>query len=396
MSGPAPLESLRFIDRARVVKGGALAGELVRSPAGDVSFRYLPGYGGDPVSTTLPLTKAPLFRSGGGLVPFFAGLLPEGRRLSILRREVKTSMDDELTLLLAVGADAPGDVQVVPAGQEPVAPPALAQGDPSRLDFGEISAEVDRHALPGVQPKISASRMTTPLATATEHALLKIEPIDYPGLVLNESLHLQAARLLNLPVAESRIVRDRHGAAGLVVSRFDRAWNADGTVRRLPLEDAAQLMDILPAAKYTVSTEDLIHAVAQRCAAPVLATRSLYLQFLFAWLTGNGDLHAKNISILQRTPGRWEVAPIYDVACTAVHRDFTMALPIGGRVSRIRRRHWDDLAESVGLRPAAAQRAIDIALRAAASVDLHVLPLQGSPINGALREIRARRAELEG
>ena len=43
-------------------------------------------------------------------------LLPEGRRLGALRRAVKTSADDELSLLLAVGADAIGDVQVVPSG----------------------------------------------------------------------------------------------------------------------------------------------------------------------------------------------------------------------------------------------------------------------------------------
>ena len=31
---------------------------------------------------------------------------------------------------------------------------------------------------------------------------------------------------------------------------------------------------------------------------------TLYLQFLFAWLTGNGDLHAKNVSILRPSQGR--------------------------------------------------------------------------------------------
>ena len=54
-------------------------------------------------------TEAPTIRPGGGLPPFFAGLLPEGHRLAVLRRDVETSADDELTLLLAVGADAPGD-----------------------------------------------------------------------------------------------------------------------------------------------------------------------------------------------------------------------------------------------------------------------------------------------
>ncbi|WP_414819923.1 HipA domain-containing protein [Serinicoccus sp. CNJ-927] len=34
-----------------------------------------------------------------------------------------------------------------------------------------------------------------------------------------------------------------------------------------------------------------------------------------AWATGNGDLHAKNLSVLQRD-GEWRVAPVYDVPST--------------------------------------------------------------------------------
>jgi len=59
------------------------------------------------------MSAEPVVRPGGALPAYFAGLLPEGRRLSALRRAVKTSADDELSLLLAVGADAIGDVQVV-------------------------------------------------------------------------------------------------------------------------------------------------------------------------------------------------------------------------------------------------------------------------------------------
>jgi len=36
----------------------------------------------------------------GALPSYFSGLLPEGRRLGALRRAVKTSADDELSLLL--------------------------------------------------------------------------------------------------------------------------------------------------------------------------------------------------------------------------------------------------------------------------------------------------------
>jgi serine/threonine-protein kinase HipA len=393
---PAPeLDSLRFVTRAHVHKAGTAVGSLERSPSGEVSFRYRSDYSGEPVATTLPVTRDPVTRPGGGLPPFFAGLLPEGHRLTVLRREVKTSADDELSLLLAVGGDLPGDIQVVPSDRSPDDPAPLVEDDPAAQDFRELTDAPDRHGLPGIQDKASASMLTSPLSTARERALLKIAPSHFPHLVENEDLHLRAARALGVGVARHRVVHDRNDVPGLLVTRFDRVLAEDGTVSRLAMEDAAQVLDVLPAAKYTVTSEQVVLALARSTPAPMIAARTLYLQFLFAWLTGNGDLHAKNVSILRAPDGRWQVAPIYDIPCTAVYRDFTMALPVDGRTSRIRLRHWEAFAESIGLPSAAARSARTLALRASRRVDLTTLPFQDSPLNGALRELGRRRAELE-
>ncbi|CAN5416860.1 hypothetical protein BH23ACT9_BH23ACT9_20100 [soil metagenome] len=76
---------------------------LNRTDAG-VHFSYVDGYDGPAVAATLPLSSEPVLRPAGAVPPFFSGLLPEGRRLAALRRQVKTSADDELSLLVAVGA----------------------------------------------------------------------------------------------------------------------------------------------------------------------------------------------------------------------------------------------------------------------------------------------------
>ena len=47
-----------------------------------------------------PLSEEPVVTRGRGVPAYFAGLLPEGRRLSGLRRALKTSADDELSLLV--------------------------------------------------------------------------------------------------------------------------------------------------------------------------------------------------------------------------------------------------------------------------------------------------------
>ena len=85
-------------------KDTQLAGVL-RRLRGGVEFGYLPEYlsaGGEQVATTLPLTDVPVLTPAGAVPPYFAGFLPEGRRLSSLRRAVKSSADDDLSLLLAV------------------------------------------------------------------------------------------------------------------------------------------------------------------------------------------------------------------------------------------------------------------------------------------------------
>ncbi|MDQ0692203.1 type II toxin-antitoxin system HipA family toxin [Arthrobacter sp. W4I7] len=392
------LGRLKFVRSADVYKAGVLAGHLNRTNRGSVVFSYVPDYhasGGRTVASTLPLTAERVEAPSGALPSFFSGLLPEGHRLTVLKDAVKTSLGDELSLLLAVGADVPGDVQIVPAGASPVEPLPLADtSHPEDLDFASLAEAVDRHGLPGVQSKASASMVTTPLALANRRYLLKLDPPQHPHLVLNEATHLAAAKALKIPVAKHSVVLDRNGLAGLLVQRFDRT-QGDGLLR-LALEDAAQVLNLPPASKYAVSSEEVVLALAGLCKAKVIAVRNLYLQFVFAWLTGNGDLHAKNASVLEGQQGGWAVAPVYDIPCTLLYGDDTMALTVAGRVKNLKARHWQDFAASIGLPERAAIAANKLALTAAVAIDLGTLPFTGSPLNGALRELRFRRAELPG
>ena len=101
-------------------------------------------------------------------------MLPEGHRLTVLRSALKTSLDDELTLLLAVGSDLPGDVQVVPAGELPQEQEPLADTTESgTLDFDALARAVDLTGIPGVQNKASASMRSAPLSTAGARYILR-------------------------------------------------------------------------------------------------------------------------------------------------------------------------------------------------------------------------------
>jgi serine/threonine-protein kinase HipA len=395
----ADLQRLRFLAAADIYKQGKLAGFLARTATGGTAFSYDAAYlqaGLPGVATTLPPSDAVVETPGGGVPAFFAGLLPEGHRLSVLKDAVKTSLSDELTLLLAVGADVPGDVQIVPAGDTPAEPDPLADtADPAALDFSTLAEAVDLHGLPGVQPKASASMLSAPLALRDGRYILKLDPPGHRHLVLNEALHLAAARALKIPVSSASVIEDRNGTPGLLVTRFDRTKDGDGWLR-LPLEDGAQILGLPPASKYNLASEDVVAALSTVCKAPAVAVRTLYLQFVYAWLTGNGDLHAKNVSVLGGRRGGFVVAPIYDVPCTLLYGDETLALPLAGRTKNLKARHWQEFAATLGLPLRAAEAANAVALRAAAGVDLESLPFTGSPLNRALREARQRSQELAG
>lgn len=394
---PAELQDLRFVRTADVYKNGVQAGQLARTGQGGVRFSYRADYltGGHPaVAVSLPLTEAAVEAPAGALPAFFAGLLPEGHRLTVLKNATKTSFDDELTLLLAVGADVPGDVQVVPAGEPPAEPTALADTSrPEELDFSLLANTVDLHGIPGVQRKTSASMLTTPLALRGHRYLLKLDPPEHPHLVENEAAHLKGAKALKIAVAKSSIIADRNGLPGLLVERFDRYRTPDGSWHRLPLEDGTQVLGLPPASKYGVSSEQVAAALASICKAPLVASRNLYLQFLFAWLTGNGDLHAKNLAVLGGAAG-FTMAPVYDVPCTLLYGDETLALPVAGKTKNLKARHWAELADTLGLPPRAAAAANLTALAAADAIRLEELPFAGSPLRGAQRELRFRRQEL--
>ena len=390
---------LKRVQNADVYKNGVLARGLSRTAAGAVRFNYVENYlqaSGLAVAFSLPLSSEPVETANGALPAFFAGLLPEGHRLTVLKNAAKTSFDDELTLLLAVGTDVPGDVQVVPAGENPTEPDALADAsNPEELDFVVLANSVDLHGLPGAQDKASASMLTAPLASRGQRYLLKLDPVQNPHLVVNEAAHLAGAKGLKIPVVTNEIVHDINGQAGLLVKRFDRYRDGSTQWRRLPLEDGTQVMGLPPAAKYGVGSEEVVLALADRCEARLPAIRNFYLQFLFAWLTGNGDLHAKNLSVLGDDSGAFAPAPVYDVPCTLFYGDLSMALPIAGKIKNLRKRHWDDFSQSLGLPARAVASANSRALKAALSIDHSVLPFEGSPLHGTEHELRFRRQEIQ-
>lgn len=356
-------DALIEVQLADVYKAGRRAASLTRHDD-HISFEYTGHYldsGADPVATTLPLTDEPTISAGGAVAPFFAGLLPEGRRLSAIRRAAKVSADDDFTLLLAVGNDTVGDVRVVPLNVEPPERPPADERAWDELDFTElyersIGTDPELTGIAGVQEKLSGQMISFP--TGAGRSILKLNPPEFPHIVENEALFLDAAANSGIEAARADIVHDRNDVSALLVTRFDRT--SDDEPGLIAQEDGCQVLGRYPADKYRPTLTEVVNGLADRAGAPTVAAYELTRQALFAYLTGNGDLHAKNLSIYK--PGdEWRATPAYDVPSTYFYGDHTLALRIddGGRNKDISRNAFLSFADSVNVSDRAASHLLD-------------------------------------
>lgn len=364
---------LRDVNDADVYLDDEVVANLARMPGDEIRFAYNSGSPTHGVSvrdrsvswSLLVNGNYPLTTTGGAVPPFFAGLLPEGVRLGVVTSSTKTSADDHMTLLLAIGADTIGNVRVLPAGAEPPArAPMFVPGRDT--DFREVfqrltgSVEADPVGLPGVQPKVSAAMWSTPANTTLGPAILKLNPsTGFPRLVENEHFFMRMAVDCGLRAAKTRLLHDAEGRSALLVDRFDRRGNL-----RIPQEDACQVAGVFPASKYRIHAETAITTLADACAQGGGSRAAAVLELLqivvFSWLIGNGDLHGKNLSIFA-PEGFWRPTPAYDLLTTQPYTGWKdpMALSLYGRANRLNRSHFIDAASRMGLRQRATSRMID-------------------------------------
>ena len=150
-----------------------------------------------------------------------------------------------------------------------------------------------------------------------------------------------------------------------------------------------------PADKYAATAEDVVSALAARCPADKLALRAFFRQLCFAWLTGNGDVHAKNLSILATRDGEWRASPAYDVPSTVPYGDTSLALSVQGRRRGISRRHLLAFATDVGLPERAATAALDDLLARTGGLEDALLTsgpaFPRQTMHDLVRELRQRR-----
>jgi serine/threonine-protein kinase HipA len=208
-----------------------------------------------------------------------------------------------------------------------------------------------------------------PLGAAPTTHLLKppigITPgrnLDLRLSVENEWLCNQIVRALGLPAGESQI-QDFGARRALVVTRFDRRWQSDGWIARLPQEDFCQAKGVASAQKY----EQMGGPSLEACLAVLKGGEAFHedgrhflcAQLLF-WFLAAIDGHAKNFSLFVLPGGRYRMTPLYDVLSAwpligtgpnaLPYNKTKMAMTVRGKtahykLAEIQVRHWRALAE---------------------------------------------------
>lgn len=277
----------------------------------------------------------PLGRSRLNPTEYFRGLLPEGKHLQHLAAQAQVTTNDLYGLLSRYGRDVAGAV-VVSADD-----PATRPGDEIPYDAESLADEVagleDRPlalyddselSIPGLQNKLLLIRTRTgwarPSGGRPSTHILKVEDRRYPGLVSMEHAAMTLARELGLTTAETTTLT-LGGLDCIVVSRFDRTFDDNGRLHRVHQEDICQALGLNPQAnqgkaKYESHGGPALVRVAglldQHAADPVRELTRLVQAITFTTIIGNGDAHAKNLSLLHTAPGVIELAPLYDIVPT--------------------------------------------------------------------------------
>jgi serine/threonine-protein kinase HipA len=343
-------------DRLGVWLGDIRVAELLPRKDGSIALRYSEeALGTWPLNSPLISCSLPLGPRAQPALAFCRGLLPEGNALRALAERAGVAANDTYGLLERYGRDVAGALVV--AAEEPEER-RFGVEEYSERSLREAIENLDEHplgahddselSLAGIQDKLLLVDLDgmgwgRPLHGRPSTHILKVDDRLRPGLIDAEAECLRLARALGLSEIDIR-VETLGESRCLIVSRFDRAIEPDGAVRRIHQEDLCQATGVDPSdrrgrAKYERAGGPTLRqaaALLDSYAGDVEAQLDRLVEITtFTVMSGNADAHGKNLALLHPEPGRIELAPLYDTVPTVLWPKLRAeaAMSIGAQVS---------------------------------------------------------------
>ena len=360
--------------RLCVYASDQLVGYLHENDGNGLAFIYASDWLALPnaiaLSPELPLS-AHLF-SGEAVSAFFENLLPEGDVLDFISKAAQISAGNVFGLLERFGGDTAGAFSILPEGLMPSDEPHYLPVTPESINLWfdrsrgiplDISGEQARMSLSGAQDKMTVfidqlGNVSLPLGAAPSSHIIKPSiqhRQDIPHTAINEALVMTLAERIGMDAAKVDYSLELNA---VVIARYDRTLGKDGRLSRLHQNDLCQILGIPSSKKYEAeggpSLKACFDAVLARSVQPAVDKKRLIEWVIFNVLVGNMDGHAKNLSLMSKGT-RTQLAPFYDLVCTAVypHLSQKLAFKIGGenRPQWLMSRHWDRFAEDIVVKP---------------------------------------------
>lgn len=334
----------------------------------EYSAEWLAKEGAWPISPHFPLSERSF--SGERVYAFFDNLLPEGGRRKIISNVKRLSDGDIVGLLEYLGGDTAGALVFMPQGMTPSESARLHPVELENL-WSELSvingyafkdvARFTMSTLSGAQSKLAVfvdtdGRYYLPSDGAPSTHIVKPSPPDSsvtPATAINETFVMRLAKQIGMRVPHVEFLPEINS---VIVERYDRTREVDGSVSRIHQLDMCQLFNMWAGSKYEAqggpSFVQMYNMVGKLSAVPDVDQRALLQWLAFNQAVGNMDTHAKNLAMLG-TPGCMRLAPFYDMVCTlsypTIFNEF--ALKIGGetRPTCLNLQHWTRLATEINV-----------------------------------------------
>lgn len=212
-------------------------------------------------------------------------------------------------------------------------------------------------AVPGVQPKLSmtlvketkenSNTRLTVVGALGGHYILKPPSDRFPEMPENEHVTMRMAEVFGIKVVPSSLIRLLSGELSYITKRVDRTE----TGKKIHMIDMFQITEAFD--KYKGSMEKIGNALGSYSSNTLLDKTYFFDLTLFSFLTGNNDMHLKNFSMIENTSG-WALSPAYDLLNVAIvfpEDNEELALTIAGKKKKLKREHFEQLGEGLGLTP---------------------------------------------
>ena len=212
-------------------------------------------------------------------------------------------------------------------------------------------------AVPGVQPKLSMSLMKesanqgntrlTIVGALGGNYIFKPPSDRFPQMPENEHLTMRIAEAFGIPVVPSSLIRLASGERCYITKRIDRTDNGE----KIHMLDMYQITEAFD--KYKSSMEKVGKALDTYSSNTLLDKTYFFDLALLSFLTGNNDMHLKNFSMVENH-SRWGLSPAYDLLNVAMifpEDKEELALTLMGKKKKLKREHFEQLGERLGLTP---------------------------------------------